>query len=238
MNNKSTDKYIASCVLSREYPSISRKAISYMEQRGIPLMRCCVDKYKVREFEEAMDESIAEKWKSISHFLGMEEGDTIISACHNCTNILMETRPEIRTMSLYEYILADEDFVYPDYGGEQMTLQDCWRAADHADEKKAVRELLKRMNISVVEMENKEDFCGISLYRPQPARNPKMAPGHYGPEKTEGKFGSYTAEQQREFMIRHAAQIHTDKVVCYCHYCLEGLQMSGKEAVHLIDLLL
>jgi len=231
-------KYIASCVLSRNYPEISRKAIDYMEKQGIPVMRCCVNKYKIREFEDAMDESIAEKWKSLPHYLEMNKGDTVVSACHNCTNIIMETRPEIHTISLYEHILHDDHFVYPDYRGEVMMLQDCWRAADHDEEKSAVRELLKRMNITVVEMEEKEDFCGVSLYRPQPVRNPRMAPGHYGPEKTTGKFGSYTEEQQREFMIRHTDKIPTDKVVCYCHYCLEGLQMSGKEAEHLINLLL
>ena len=39
-----------------------------------------------------------------------------------------------------------------DYGCERMTIQDCWRQYDNQAEQAAVRELLRRMNIEVVEM--------------------------------------------------------------------------------------
>ena len=41
---------------------------------------------------------------------------------------------------------------YPDYVCERMTIQDCWRQYGNQAEQAAVRELLRRMNIEVVEM--------------------------------------------------------------------------------------
>ena len=32
-------------------------------------------------------------------------------------------------------------------------------------------------------------------------------------------------------------QFGSDKVVCYCHYCYEGLQIGGADASHLAQLL-
>jgi len=230
-------KYIASCVLTRDYPELSRKAISYVKSLGIPISRCCVAKYKVKEFEDSVDPSIRDEWKSLPHHLPIENTDTIVSVCHNCTNIIAETIPGVKIISLYELILNDENFIYPDYHNEEMTIQDCWRASDHFEEKKAVRALMKKMNIKIREIKEPEDFCGISLFRPQPPRNPIMAPKHYGPQSTVGKFGTYTAEEQVELMKKHAEKIETDKVVTYCHYCQKGLELSGKESLHIIELL-
>ena len=230
-------KYIASCVFSRDYPQLSKKVLTYMEQAGLPVMRCCFPSYKVREFEDAMAETIKADWCRLPHYIPVEDGDTIISVCHNCTNLIVETKPKAKVVSLYEWILADKKFIYPDYQGREMTIQDCWRAADHYEEKKAVRMLLEKMNIRAREIAEPEDFCGLSLLRPQPARNPKVAPKHYGPEKTVGKFGTYTLEEQKAIMLKHAEKIRTEEVVCYCHYCLKGLELSGKKSYHIVDLL-
>lgn len=65
-----------------------------------------------------------------------------------------------------------------DYPELSLRIQDCWQQYDNCAEQDAVRELLRRMNIEVVEIaENREHtrFCGTSLYRPAPPRNLKMA---------------------------------------------------------------
>ena len=88
---------------------------------------------------------------------------------------------------------------YPDYVCERMTIQDCWRQYGNQAEQAAVRELLRRMNIEVVEMaENREHtrFCGTSLYRPAPPRNLKMAPKRFV-EDAEGMFVTHTEEEQK-----------------------------------------
>ena len=35
----------------------------------------------------------------------------------------------------------------------------------------------------------------------------------------------------------HCAQIETDKAVCYCKFCTDGINMGGKTGVHLLELL-
>lgn len=136
-------------------------------------------------------------------------------------------------------ILEDTDFPYPDYKREVISLQDCWRSRDNAQEQAAVRKLLEKMNFTVRELpENHEktEFCGVSLYRPAPPRNLKLAPRRFV-ENAPGKFLPHTREEQTELMQQHCAQISTDKVVAYCHYCLEGLLLGGKNARHLGQLL-
>ena len=46
--------YVASCVFTEEYPALSKKICDYMREKSVPIIRCCVDKYKVTEFEERM----------------------------------------------------------------------------------------------------------------------------------------------------------------------------------------
>ena len=38
-------------------------------------------------------------------------------------------------------------------------------------------------------------------------------------------------------MREHCKKIATDKVVAYCHYCVNGLKLGGKQAKHLASLL-
>ena len=95
------------------------------------------------------------------------------------------------------------------------------------------------MNIRYVEAEKnheKTDFCGSTLYRAQPAKNPNFAPKHYI-EQAQGKFQDHTPEEQIAIMQDHCRQYKTDTVICCCHYCLEGLLQGGVNGLHIADLL-
>lgn len=35
----------------------------------------------------------------------------------------------------------------------------------------------------------------------------------------------------------HCAQIQTEKVVCYCKFCTDGINMGGKTGLHMLELL-
>ena len=49
--------FVAGCVFTEEYPALSRKVQAYVRERfNLPIIRCCVDKYKVAEFEQRMPE--------------------------------------------------------------------------------------------------------------------------------------------------------------------------------------
>lgn len=232
--------YIASCVFSTQFPALSFKIQKYIRERfGMPIVRCCIPNYKVREYEEKMQAEYRVSWAGLPDCAGFEEKDTVYSICHNCSNIIEETKNNVKVLSLWELILEDEKFNYPDYSGLKVTIQDCWRSKERTSEQMAVRALLKKMNIDYLEIDGnfeKTEFCGASLYRPQPARNPKLAPMHYK-IKAVGKFIPHTEEEQKTIMTDYCRQYDTDIVVCYCHYCLEGLKMGGKDGKHIGELL-
>ena len=233
--------YIASCVFTSGYPDLSAAVQEYVKRRfGLEVVRCCVPNYKLREFEARMPEGdLRDRWCALPDSADFNEGDEIYSLCHNCNNIIEETRPGTSVRSLFELIDGDDDFPFPDFHGLKVTVQDCWRSRDRKNEQDAVRSLLKKMNIVCIETDNNRDrteFCGVSLYRPQPPRNPKLAPKHYV-EGAEGKFLPHTPEEQTALMREYCRRFDTDKVVCYCHYCEEGLKIGGADARHLAELL-
>lgn len=146
--------------------------------------------------------------------------------------------PGVNVCSIWELIDQDKNFVYPDYTGLKVTVQDCWRTKERRGEQDAVRSILKKMNVEFVEAEqhhDKTEFCGSTLYRPQPNKNPHFAPKHYI-DGAKGKFLPHTEEEQVEIMRRYCAHFSTPVVVCYCHYCLEGLLQGGVDGRHLADL--
>lgn len=232
--------YIAGCVFTAQFPSLSQKIQQYVRSRfDLPVVRCCTPRFMLKEFEGRMPESYRENWKALPDHAPLAAGDTIYSVCHNCLNIIEETVPGVQVKSLWELILSDTSFAFPDYQQLSATVQDCWRSRDRRDEQEAVRSLLTKMNIRYMETKDnfeRTDFCGNSLYKPQPPRNPKLAPLHYV-VNAKDKFIPHTEEEQEQIMRAYCAGYETDTVICYCHYCLEGLRMGGKDGRHLAELL-
>ncbi|WP_195604137.1 hypothetical protein [Clostridium tyrobutyricum] len=232
--------YVASCVFTRENPALSVKIQNYLKKRfHMQIIRCCVPKYKLDEFTSQMPEWLQQQWRTTPDFKRFTPDNKMVYVCHNCAAIFQETMPEVKRVSLWELILNDSKYPFPNYLHEKMTLQDCWRSYDNLSEQKAVRSLSKRMNIDIVEQEEnyeKTQFCGVSLYASAPERNLKLAPKRFV-EKSNGKFIPYTKEQQIQLMKEHCKKITTDKVVAYCHYCVKGLELGGKQAKHLASLL-
>ncbi|WP_314666641.1 hypothetical protein [uncultured Selenomonas sp.] len=52
-----------------------------------------------------------------------------------------------------------------------------------------------------------------------------------------GLFEAHTEEEQDRLMRTHCAQYRSDTVICYCHYCLEGLRIGVSRAYHIADLI-
>jgi hypothetical protein len=232
--------YVASCVFTREEPELSVKIQNYLTDRfKIPMMRCCVPNYKDDEFTQAMPEWLRADWKSLPQYIELTADDSMVYVCHNCAAIFEETMPQITRISLWEFILRDKEFHFPDYSREKITVQDCWRSFDNRAEQDAVRLLLQKMNIDVVETEEnygRTQFCGISTYMPAPSRNLKLAPKRFV-ENARGKFIPRTEDEQKKLMEEYCEKITTEKVASYCHYCVKGLRLGGKNAVHLGELL-
>ena len=237
----SNSYYISACVFTERYPELSRKIQLYIKNRfDMPVLRCCVPNFKVKDYEDKMPEGdLRKSWSELQHCADFMPGDTVYSLCHNCSNIIEETKPGVNVLSLWELILSDENFAYPDHSDIKAVVQDCWRSKERSGEQDAVRHLLKKMNIDFIEADQngaETEFCGASLYRAQPERNPKMAPKHYV-ENAVGKFIPHTIEQQQQIMKQHCANYQRDTVICYCHYCLEGLLMGEVNGIHIASLL-
>ncbi len=232
--------YIASCVFSERHAALSERIIHYISERHhLPIVRCCTRRYKVKEFEDKMVEPVKDIWASLPDSAQWNEGDIAYSICHNCCNIAEESQKGVSAMSIWELVLADKDFQYPDYSGMDVVIQDCWRSKERHAEQLAVRELLRKMKIQYNELpENfsKTRFCGNSLYRPQPTRNPKLAPKYYK-DGAQGLFQPHSLEEQAAIMKDYCQRFNDKAVVCYCHYCLEGLEMGGAKAFHIAQLL-
>lgn len=233
--------YIASCLFTARFPETSIKIQKYVENRSdIEILRCCIPNFRIKENTERIpDENVREAWKKLPVSAEIEPGDTVYSLCHNCTNILDEQREGVNLISLWELIDKDKTFVYPNYAGLKVTVQDCWRSREQHGEQDAVRSLLARMNIEYIETaENRENtnFCGSTLYREQPAKNAKFAPKHYV-EQAVGKFLPHTPEEQVAIMQDYCKNFTTHTVGCYCHYCLEGLLQGGVDGRHIAQLL-
>ncbi len=78
--------------------------------------------------------------------------DTALVVCNNCAAII-EENTEATIEFLWQVIDQDSDFQFPDYQGEKMTVQDRWVAFEKRYVQDAVRSLLRKMNIEIVELE-------------------------------------------------------------------------------------
>ena len=140
---------------------------------------------------------------------------------------------------LWQVIDRDPDFKFPDYHGEKMTLQDCWVAFEKRYVQDVVRSLLRKMNIEIVELEEnyeKTKFCGVNLLSPCTESNATLAHKRYV-EQFPHLFTPMEPEEQVEHFRRHCEKIKTEKVVCYCKFCTDAINMGGKTGIHLIELL-
>lgn len=154
-------------------------------------------------------------------------------------NITEEQHEGVAVKSVFELIDEDASFVFPDCSGLYATVQDCWRIRERCATQDAVRSILTKMHIKYEELpdnRDKTEFCGSTLYRAQPEKNARFAPRHYVEQAT-GKFASHTEEEQLAIMRGYSARFKTPAVICYCHYCLEGLLQGGADARHLAVML-
>ena len=235
------DYYIASCVFTAKHPELSAAIRRHVDGTlGLPVVRCCVPRYKLHSFTDKMPEcNLREAWQALPDCADFQPGDTVYSLCHNCSSIIEEQKPDVLVRSLWELLLEDSSFRLPDYGGMEMAVQDCWRAYDRREEQDAVRELLRRINVRPVDLaQNREatEFCDISLLRPAPPRNLKLAPKRYV-ENAKGRFLPHSPEEQEAAMRAYAATLPQMPVAVYCHYCEEGLELAGVDVRHLAAML-
>ncbi len=214
-------RYFPSCNFTKLRPETSQKARYYMRSRGADITGCCRPGHKLPGI-----------------------GDTAVTVCESCNLIISENRPDIPLMSLAEFMDRDADLVFPDYGGEKITVQDCLRAKNRPGERAAVRSLLRKMNFEIVELEGFDgpedaevrNFDGAWLYAPMNGGNLALAPGSFS--QYNDRVTPLSPEEAGLRLKAYCERFETGRVCCFCNTCLSGLERGLGEgrAFHIAEL--
>jgi Fe-S oxidoreductase len=140
----------------------------------------------------------------------------VINICPGCDKRFSNDYENISTISLWEILAKTDFFPFPDYQGKRMTIIDACPTRDKERVHIAVRKVLQKMKINLIEPENtrtKSICCGDSFY------------------------GVIATEKVKEQMQKRASEMPLDDVVVYCVSCSKSMFIGGKKPRYLIDLL-
>ena len=148
----------------------------------------------------------------------LEEETCIITPCTTCNNRYRTLYKDKNCTSSYflATLAESETFPFPDYQGMNMSIQDTCSGRTDDLYLNAIRKLLKRMNINIVEAERsgkRGKCCGQTLY------------------------GKAPQEKVETFMKNRAQEMPAENVVVYCASCIQGISLGNKKARFIIDLL-
>ena len=147
----------------------------------------------------------------------LEAGSLIINVCPGCDRRFRSLYPGISTLSLWEALDSTDAFPYPDYHGLKLSVHDACPVREKPQIHQAVRSLLKRMNIEVVEAARhgtRSVCCGDSFYPDLPT------------------------EKVHQQMRKRAHSMPCEEVCVYCVSCIKSMHIGGKRPRYLIDLLM
>jgi len=150
------------------------------------------------------------------HIPPVPSGTEVINICPGCDRRYRENYTASSTVSLWELLAGDSLFPFPDYGGLEMTIIDACPTRDQTRVHGAVRELIRRMNISLVEpraTKTRSTCCGDSLW------------------------GEIPTDRVVNHMKKKAADMPLEDVIVYCVSCAKAMLVGGKRPRYLIDLL-
>ncbi|MDO4528640.1 MAG: hypothetical protein Q4C03_07670 [bacterium] len=208
--------YLPGCDFNKNHPQAGAKLRDYMlSQVGFAEAPCC-------------------RAKS----LGVLPDDTIVENCTLCELVLTERVPQTHLVSLYEWVLDDPAFPWPDFAGREMTLQDCARTRTNHALHDAVRACLDRMHVTYHELaQNREQttFDGVWLYNPPAPDCVEVAPRTFAELETRRTL--LEPEEQKQRMETWVGQYPTGEVVVYCNGCERGVRLGGKQPFPLLELL-
>jgi Fe-S oxidoreductase len=150
------------------------------------------------------------------HEPGLRAGTQVINTCAGCDRRYRGLYEGVSTVSLWEVLAESDTFPFPDYGGAEMSVHDACPTRTEARVHVAVRRLLERMNVRVVE--------------PERTRGSAVCCG-------DDFFGKMPVDQVKERMRLRAGSMPREDVVVYCVSCVKAMHIGGKRPRYLVDLL-
>ena len=190
-----TRVYAPGCTLLIYKPEMPARVLAHLNSAGGPVAQhvtCC------------------------RHEPRLAAGTEVINTCPGCDRRYRELYAGISTVSLWEVLAGSATFPFPDYRGIEMTVQDACPTRTEERVHAAVRQILGRMNIRVVEprlTRTRAVCCGDAL------------------------FDVLTPEGVKQQMKARAAQMPRHDVVVYCVSCVKAMHIGGRRPRFLIDLL-
>jgi Fe-S oxidoreductase len=150
------------------------------------------------------------------HVPPLAPGTEVINICPGCDRRYRENYADASTISLWEVLVEKPLISLPDCGGREMTIIDACPTRGETRVHDAVRELVRRMNISLVEPANtrtKSTCCGDIFW------------------------GTVSTDRVVSEMKKKATEMPAEEVVVYCVSCAKAMFVGGKRPRYLIDLL-
>lgn len=144
-------------------------------------------------------------------------GATIINNCAGCDRRFRSEYQGIQTITIWEILDHLDGLCLPKYDGLTVSVHDSCSFRQKPQVHAAVRNLLRKMNIKVMESEfsgTKSICCGDNFYSHIPN------------------------DQVVEFQKKRAAQMPCDDVVVYCIGCVRSMTVGGKRPLYMPDLIL
>ena len=164
------------------------------------------------------------------------QGTRALYFCQACRGTLGERSPQLTPENLFVWWDRESGYPLPDYSGLTVSVQDCWRDREHPEIHQAVRSLLGKMGIKVLEIpENREkaDYCGTLHYVPE--RPEAQAILRARPDTPLVQF---PPEEQKVLFAGQVEKHGGRPVLCYCNRCKAGIEVAGGKAVHLMELVM
>lgn len=187
--------YAPGCALMLYKPQLAEKLKSYIEEAyGTmdTLLTCC--------------------FKSQA----LQPDTCIVTPCSTCDKRYKNLYKDCSTVYFLDVLANSDTFPFPDYGGQEMSIQDTCSGRTDDLYMNAIRKLLTRMNIRLVEAERsgkRGKCCGQVFY------------------------GKLPVEQVEEKMRARAQEMPKEDVVVYCSSCIQSMSVGGKRPRFIIDLL-
>jgi Fe-S oxidoreductase len=149
------------------------------------------------------------------HDPALPRGSHIINTCAGCDRRFSTLYEGITTVSLWEVLAGSSDgFPFPDYKGLVMSVHDACPIRTKGQVHAAIRALLAKMNIAVVEAAQSganSVCCGDSFYPALP-----IADIH-------------------ALMQKRAADMPCDDVCVYCVSCIKSMYIGGRRPRSRLD---
>jgi len=150
------------------------------------------------------------------HVPPLAAGTEIISVCPGCDKRYRENYRDAANTSLWEVLAKSSRFSFPDYRRQEMTIIDACPTRDQPRVHDAVRELIRKMNITLVEpclTRTKSTCCGDTFW------------------------GNIPTPEVVNQMKKKASEMPVDDVIVYCVSCAKAMFVGNRRPRYLVDLL-